>query len=76
MFLLFRNASLRKLSNDKEDEINNSTEIRKSKKKTIKILKEKDEENINFLNKKRKRCNIKRGSNCSWTVEEVNNKNK
>jgi hypothetical protein len=59
------------------EENNDSINIVKLKRNSIKIIQEKEqEENFDFLNKKRKRFNIKRGSNCSWTIEEVKNKSK
>jgi hypothetical protein len=61
-----------------DDSINNNTNNNitlKAKKKYNKIEKEKErsdnKDDIEFLNKKRNRFALKRGTNCSWTVEEV-----
>ncbi len=50
---------------------NSTEEIQKTRKRINNNYEEKDLETSTLLNKKRQRQTIKRGSNCTWTVEDV-----
>ncbi len=68
----FQNRQQEEKLNSANAKKNNITEtITKSRKRQIIDWEEKDSESSPFLNRKRKRPAIKRGTNCAWTVEDV-----